>query len=69
MSDLRRDVEAWLRETGLPWAIDSGARHMKVRLAGKLVGIFPQNGKAGNATRARLNIHAQIRRAAKECVA
>lgn len=67
MSEMRRDVETWLSETGLPWDIESGARHLKVKLAGKLVGIFPQAGKTGGATRARLNIRAQIRRAAREC--
>lgn len=66
MSDMRRDVEGWLAETGLPWAIESGARHMKVKISGKLVAIFPQAGRYGGAMRARLNIRAQIRRAAKE---
>ncbi len=66
MSDLRSDVEAWLRETGLSWDIESGGKHLKVKLAGRLVGIFPRDCRTGGGTRARLNIRAQIRRAARE---
>ncbi len=67
MSKLHRDVEDWLTETGLSWSIESGTRHSKITLGGKLVGIFPKaEGRSGKCQRARLNIRAQIRRAAKE---
>lgn len=66
MSDMRKDVESWLADTGLPWALEAGARHLKVKLVGRLVGIIPLNGRNEADRRARLNIRAQIRRAARE---
>lgn len=58
-------VKQWLQETGLPYSIETGSRHRKIKLAGRLVGIYPMGGK-GTHKRAALNIRAQIRRAAKE---
>lgn len=54
-----------LEETGLPWEIEPGRGHMKIKLAGHLVGVTRQN-KAGNNRRAEKNVIAQIRRKAAE---
>jgi hypothetical protein len=55
-------VRRALDETGLPWEIENGGIHRKIRLAGYLVGILPK-GKANNdARRTELNIVSQIRR-------
>lgn len=34
-----------LDATGLPWTIEPGTRHFKIRLAGRLCGIVPQGVK------------------------
>lgn len=54
-----------LEATGLPWEIEPGRGHMKVKLAGHLVGVMRQN-KAGGNRRAEQNVIAQIRRKASE---
>lgn len=58
-------IKKALEETGLPWDISPGRRHLHVRLAGKLVGIMPR-GSGNESGRAVLNLRSQIRRAAKE---
>lgn len=60
-------VEGWLKETGLPYSIEKGSRHRKIKPAGRLVGIYPMGGK-GDHKRAALNIRSQIRRAARELI-
>ena len=66
---MARDVLAPIRDaligTGLPWDITPGARHHKITLAGRLVGIAPLNGRDAGP-RALKNVVAQIRRAARE---
>jgi hypothetical protein len=55
-----------LDETGLPWEVVCGGKHHKVKLAGKLVAVYP-HGKAREAEkRSLLNTITQVRRAARE---
>ena len=62
-----RKIEEALVETGLPWAVEQGSRHAKIRLGGHFVGILPHRGETRSAeSRADLNIVSQIRRKAKE---
>jgi hypothetical protein len=54
-----------MKATGLPWSVEVGGRHLKLRLNGRFVGICPKGriaeGHGGHATK---NIVAQIKRAA-----
>lgn len=60
---VRVDLEA----TGLPYVLEQGSRHVKVKLAGYLVGVLPMNDRnSASHERAYLNIRSQIRRKAKE---
>lgn len=54
-----------LEETGLPFDIESGHGHMKIKLAGHLVGVMRSN-KDGRDPRAEKNVISQIRRKAAE---
>lgn len=54
-----------LEATGLPWEIEDGHGHVKIKLAGHLVGVMRRN-KAGAHKRAEQNVIAQIRRKASE---
>ncbi len=66
MTTMRDEVEGWLKETGLPYSIERGGKHSTIKVNGVLAGIIPGDGKAkAGDGRARLNIRAQIRRAAK----
>lgn len=59
-------LEEALCATGLPWATEDGSKHYKIKLAGRLVGIYPK-GKAKTAEkRSLLNTISQVRRAAQE---
>ena len=54
-----------LDSTGLPWQVEDGSKHYKVKLCGRLVAVFPL-GKARDADkRALLNTIAQVRHAAR----
>lgn len=57
-------VQEALDATSLPYQLDRGGQHIKIRLAGMLVGILPANGKPGHS-RAEKNTISQIRRAAE----
>lgn len=61
-------IEVELNRTGLPWEAARGTRHIKLRLAGRFVGILPQRGHSGSArdSRANANVIGQIRRVARE---
>lgn len=54
-------IQAALDETNLPWEIEQGARHRKIRVNGKFCGIL--GDCAGPRT--TKNTIAQIRRAAR----
>ncbi len=59
-------VREALEETGLPWEVVNGARHYKVKLAGKLVGVYPHGKVKETEKRSLLNTVSQVRRAARE---
>lgn len=40
-------LEAALNETGLPWEIEPGSKHHKIRLKGRLAGIISHRVKGG----------------------
>lgn len=71
--DTKKRVSKRLRsaldQTGLPWNLEQGAKHIKVRLAGRFVGILPYNGGSQADQRADQNVVAQVRRAARELAA
>ncbi len=58
-------LKAELENTGLPWAIEQGGIHYKIKVAGKLAAIFPMGSKQEAHRRSLLNTIAQVRRAAK----
>jgi hypothetical protein len=61
------EVRAALEASGLPWAIEQGSRHQKIRLAGFMVGVLPTGGcNARINNRGSANVVAAIRRKAKE---
>lgn len=65
MKDILTEAKQWLTETGLPWSIVDGGKHNKLFIGSQLVGVIPKCDRRTSDTRSRLNIRAQIRRAAK----
>lgn len=59
-------LEAALDATGLPWIVEDGKKHHKVKLAGKLVAVYPYGKKQDAYKRALLNTITQVRRVAQE---
>jgi hypothetical protein len=57
-----------LEATGLPYELEVGGCHFKIKLNGRLVGILSKSGAshAYGISRAHKNTVAQIRRAARE---
>lgn len=55
-----------LDQTGLPWEVESGKKHNKVKLAGRLVAVYPHGKKQESDRRALLNTITQVRRTAQE---
>lgn len=55
-----------LDSTGLPYELKMGGRHIKIVLAGRMVGILPKVDGKDAHSRAIKNTIAQIRRAQKE---
>jgi hypothetical protein len=65
---LDRKTKQALEETGLPWSVEDGSKHHKIRLNGKLVGVFPYGKKTEASPCANNNIISNIRRAAREMI-
>lgn len=59
-------VKKTLEETGLPWHIEAGSKHFKIRLCGRLVGVYPQGKKTEADRRANMNVISNVKRAARE---
>lgn len=59
-------VKQALNATGIPWEIETGSKHFKVRLGGRLVGIYPQGKKTEASQHANANLLANIKRLARE---
>lgn len=55
-----------LEKTGLPWRSEEGTKHYKIKLAGRLVAIYPKGKKREANLRVLLNTISQVRRAARE---
>ncbi len=55
-----------LTKTGLPWEVENGKKHNKVKLAGKLVCVYPHGKPRDVNRRALLNTITQVRNAARE---
>ena len=53
-----------LDNTGLPWRVEDGSKHYKVKLCGKLVAVFPFGKARDYDKRALLNTITQVRLAA-----
>jgi hypothetical protein len=56
-------IQQALTDTGLPYRIDKGTKHLKIFVDNHMVGILPLNG-GDERGRGQLNIIAQIRRSA-----
>lgn len=63
---LPAELREALAKTGLPWEIENGKKHNKIKLAGKLVGVYPHGKANGDHKRSLLNTITQVRRAAQE---
>lgn len=59
-------VKKALEETGLPWTVETGAKHFKVRLDGRLAGTFPLGKKTEASPCANQNLISSIKRLARE---
>lgn len=59
-------IEAALEETGQPWVIKMGGKHIKLLVAGRLAGVLPKNGGNESDRRAVHNTVRQIRNVARE---
>lgn len=55
-----------LDRTGLPWEVEVGKKHNKVKLAGRLVAVYPHGKAQERYRRALLNTITQVRRTARE---
>lgn len=62
---IQPEVKAALEQTGLPWSLTEGRKHVQIRLNGHLAGIIAR-GSGSVDGRAMKNCIAQIRRKAKE---
>jgi hypothetical protein len=60
-----KEIMQELGRLEVPYSIEHGGRHIKIKVNGVLAGILPQNGRFNGDMRATLNVRAQIRRAAK----
>lgn len=60
-------VERALEESGVPWTIENGGKHFKIKVGGRLVGVVPKGRRSSAAlgVRAAMNTASQIRRTAK----
>jgi len=63
---LPRAITEALDDTGLPWSVENGGRHAKLKLAGRLVGILPRTAPSESDRRPTLNIVSQIRRMVRD---
>ena len=63
-------IPAELREaldkTGLPWSIEEGSKHRKVKMGGMLVGVLPHGKRQEAYKRSLLNTLTQVRLAARK---
>lgn len=61
------ELKKMLVESGLPWEVEDGRKHMKLRVCGRLVLCLPHGGKkAEDNQRARKNAQSALRRFIRE---
>lgn len=63
---LPEELREALDGTGLPWEAEAGKKHYKVKLAGRLVAVYPHGKAQERYRRALLNTITQVRRTARE---
>jgi hypothetical protein len=64
---LPQEIQTGLDTSGLPWGLEKGTKHYKLRVAGRMVGILPQNGKFQTTDKTAIkNTISQIRRAVRD---
>jgi hypothetical protein len=56
-----------LEDTALPYSLEPGSKHIKMRLGGQFVGVFPMGGYKQNGCGDR-KLVAQIKRAARALI-
>lgn len=54
-----------LTERGIQWSVEGGSKHLKLVVAGRLIGIFSR-GKNDRDDRTIKNLRSSVRRAARE---
>lgn len=59
-------IRGALDGTGLEWWVETGGRHLHIRLCGRLVGIVPLSNAQDGRNRKNLNIASNVRRTAIE---
>ena len=56
-----------LGTSGVPWELERGKKHYKLRVGGRMVGILPLSGKLQTTNKVPLkNTLAQVRRAIRD---
>jgi hypothetical protein len=60
------EITAALDAAGLPWAVEPGGKHYKIKVAGRLAGIYPKGKPRGAHKRTLLNTVTQVNNLAKE---
>ena len=61
-----KELREALDRTGLPWEVQNGKKHNKVKLVGRLVGVYPHGRKQEAEKRSLLNVITQVRHTAQE---
>ncbi len=62
-SELLSELEA----SGIPWELEKGKKHYKLRVGGRMAGILPLNGRIQTANAGPLkNTIAQVRRVIRD---
>lgn len=56
------EIRKMLDEAGVPWTLDTGSRHFKVRVSGVLVLVVPADYRIAGGGRNALNARACVRR-------
>lgn len=59
-------VKQALNGTGIPWEVETGSKHFKVRLGGRLAGVYPHGKKTEASQHANSNLISNIKRLARE---
>lgn len=58
---LNDEIVSLLRASGLPWGVENGGKHLKLRVAGELVAVFPRGHKS-SVSKGDLNMLKTVQR-------